>query len=821
MDRQGNQPAIRFISANITIADLKGTVETFAGQYDVRRFIRDFEAVSLQCGWTDQQKTILVKCFVDGAPKSFLRVINTSSWSEVKRELLDEFELGFSAAVVHRKLSSRRKQTHETPQEYCIAMREIASAAPIEEADVVHYMIHGLGLDKNEILFFGAAGTFQELRELLRRYNKVNSKESFTTNAPEQNMDKIFSQQARTGLRETASSGPSLGEGHRYKKSTKCYNCNNVGHISSCCPIARRSSNSCFRCGNPEHHFLNCPLNSIVSSSVQVANIQNESGREYEFFEKVSFSLSSKLLKTNICANVLLDTGSPVSFIQAQFIPPVFIFSANKLQFNLVGINGSRMDVIGKVKVSVEFRDYLPTELEMLVVRNNTMYSVAILGRDFFEKRGLRLLPNRHTDCMPVSIRRVDVVEKQEEQIACNELLAIDTGEEPRFEINPKFSKTLYQHIQGLVNNCQNTSFPLTDNSAIEMRIRLSKEASFYSGPRRLSYLEKEQVRKILDGLLAQKIIRPSHSEFSSPIVLARKKDGSVRMCVDYREVNKVTVRDNYPLPLIEDQIDMLHGKRFFTCLDLKDGFHHVRMSEESIKYTSFVTPLGQFEYLRMPFGLKNAPSVFQRFINTIFRQLIDSNKVQIYMDDILVATTTIDEHIHILSEVFELIKQSSLSLNLNKCKFLFEEIDYLGYRVSAAGIRPNPQNIEAVEGFPVPKNTRDVRSFLGLCSYFRKFIRGFATIAKPLSDLIRKDEQFQFGDAEMEVFNYLKKTTTECTCVGVIFTHGRNGAPLRRQQFRLWGYSVAAENRQAVASGILLFEAYDGGRVPIPQLRA
>lgn len=222
-------------------------------------------------------------------------------------------------------------------------------------------------------------------------------------------------------------------------------------------------------------------------------------------------------------------------------------------------------------------------------------------------------------------------------------------------------------------------------------------------------------MKVILNKMLKQKIIRPSQSCFSSPIVLVSKKCGALRMCVDYRELNKITVRDNYPLPLIEDQIDRLHNKKYSSCLDLKDGFHHVRVADESVKYTSFVTPMGQFEFLRMPFGLKNAPSVFQRYINAMFRPLIDSNEVHIYMDDIMIATSTVGEHIQVLCKVFAVIRDNALKLKLSKCKFLFEKVDYLGYQVSQAGIQPNSGNIEAIEGFPVSKNTRDVHSFCGL----------------------------------------------------------------------------------------------------------
>lgn len=161
-------------------------------------------------------------------------------------------------------------------------------------------------------------------------------------------------------------------------------------------------------------------------------------------------------------------------------------------------------------------------------------------------------------------------------------------------------------------------------------------------------------------------------------------------MCVDYRGLNKVTVRDNYPLPLIEDCIENLEGKKYFTVLDLRSGFHQVKVAANSMKYTSFVTPSGQYEYTRMPFGLKNAPAVFQRFINDIFRDFLDEGLIIIYMDDLLLATEDMATHKRLLKEILRRLACRGLLLNLEKCKFGYEQIEYLGYAVTAAGIRPS-----------------------------------------------------------------------------------------------------------------------------------
>lgn len=183
--------------------------------------------------------------------------------------------------------------------------------------------------------------------------------------------------------------------------------------------------------------------------------------------------------------------------------------------------------------------------------------------------------------------------------------------------------------------NVQRPLNPAVENT---MKLTLTSDKPFSCTPRRLSHDEKSKLRHILDDLLAKGIIRESTSEYASPIVLTKKKTGETRMCIDFRTLNKVTTRDNFPLPLIEDQLDLLEGKKYFTTLDLKDGFFHVKMHDDSIKYTSFVTPLGQYEYLRMPFGLKGAPLKFQRYVTQVFKDQINAGEISVYIWMILLS---------------------------------------------------------------------------------------------------------------------------------------------------------------------------------------
>lgn len=222
---------------------------------------------------------------------------------------------------------------------------------------------------------------------------------------------------------------------------------------------------------------------------------------------------------------------------------------------------------------------------------------------------------------------------------------------------------------------------------AYEVSIHVTDEAPFYCNPRRYSLHERSHMRSTIKDLMEKGMVRPSTSPYASPVVMAKKKDDQYGMCIDYKVLNKKTIRVNFPMPLIEDCIDHLDGKKIFSLLDLKSGFHQVRMAESSIKYAAFITAEGQYEYTVMPFGLKNAPAEFQIYINTIFRDLLDKQLITVYMDDIMIATADTETHFKILTEVLKRLSDRGLKLNLDKSKFLYRKLDYLGYSVTADGL--------------------------------------------------------------------------------------------------------------------------------------
>ena len=320
-------------------------------------------------------------------------------------------------------------------------------------------------------------------------------------------------------------------------------------------------------------------------------------------------------------------------------------------------------------------------------------------------------------------------------------------------------------HLAGLITEHKDvfaaSSADLGHYNRSEHHIDTGSSPPLKAKPRRYSPGDRNAMAKEVTNLLEAGVIRPSQSPWSSNPLLVPKPDHTVRMCVDYRPLNQVTVGDAYPMPRCEDIFDGIGEARLFSKIDLKSGFHQIPVNPRDIPKTAFSTPHGTFEYIKMPFGLKNAPATFQRAMDQVLVGAT-STFVKVYMDDLLVYSQTEGDHFTHLQLVLQALRAAGLKASPTKCAFAQTETTYLGHLITSAGIAPSADKVTAVSRLDPPTDVTQLRAFLGLTGYYRRFVKGYANIAVPLTALLKKENHFEWTPARQEAFEVLKATIVE-----------------------------------------------------------
>lgn len=290
--------------------------------------------------------------------------------------------------------------------------------------------------------------------------------------------------------------------------------------------------------------------------------------------------------------------------------------------------------------------------------------------------------------------------------------------------------------------------------------------------PRRLGPMRSAEAKQKVTDLLINEKITESLSPYSAPVLFVTKKDGTLRMVMDYRALNKITVKNAYPLPRIDDLLDKLHGATPFSKFYLQQGYNQVRINPDDCHKTAFTTPFGHFEWRVLASGLCNAPATFMHLMNTVLSPFLD-DCVILYLDDILVHSKSKEDHLRHLRAVLSTLRDHQLYAKHSKCAFNQSEVEFLGHVVNADGISMDPHKVDAVRNWPVPRTVLDIQRFLGLTGFYRKFIAGYANLALPMTDLLKKDTKFRWGPEQQSSFDALIAAMTSAPLLHIADRNG------------------------------------------------
>lgn len=533
-------------------------------------------------------------------------------------------------------------------------------------------------------------------------------------------------QKQRSEKKETAESKP-----------IECYNCGKLGHKSPDCRSPRKE-----RPGKAVRKIEAGEIDDNEEQPTPVCNVISKQNDGRRFNAKIF----GEIQEGNV--TVLLDTGADLNVIHpkvvAQFESTGIVVIKTPVTYRTASGEGSAAH---QVALDVEVSRGL-----LMPVRIRTIFAVAdcgenmILGWPWLEEHSLtRLLVQEDPDkLMPEDI-----------------LDAMEPESSPAHETYWE-DKQLEDDTKELLDPFDDLFGPLGIPAKVPaFKIQITSDADLPKvKPRRLSPEQRDEVRRQVAHLIELGIVRPSTSPYSSPVVLQKKKDGSFRMCIDYRQLNTATKNMALPMPNGKDVLYRMSGSKYFARIDMAKGFHQIALEEESIQYTAFSTLDGLYEYTTMPFGLKNPSGFFQA---TMERVLAGIPRCEVFVDDIIIHGQTPAEYLEGLRSVLERLSQQGFRLNRDKCSFGLQTVEYLGHILSSEGITLSDSRKAAVKDIPTPKNVKELRSFLGFVNYFRDFVPDMASISKPLYALTKKKAKFQWLEPQQQAFVRLRAATAAC----------------------------------------------------------
>ncbi|XP_062699434.1 uncharacterized protein LOC134284508 [Aedes albopictus] len=603
---------------------------------------------------------------LNGAAKLWFSGVTVNTWDDFKTALIRDFPTSVDAVGIHQAMINRKKLPQESIKTYFYSHVALGRKGKLPDEALIKYIVLGLGQ--------------------IRYYYSSEYPAGFT--------------QAAEMVRRTKTSGvPSA--------NIKCYRCNGEGHVAANCSVKNAGKSNanfeCYRCNQKGHIAKNCNKSAPKQFSRPMQEIHQP----------------SNFVKTVIIGNseidALYDCGSAVTTIKESCAG--VLNSIEPCDISLVGFGGNKVQVRGKSAEMIKV-DGIEVESDVCIVPNKVQWNSMIIGRDILDREDIRFVKEKG------SVRIENRVESQNDErqsgpspgqrgtqsnvysiqayepIVAEEINVNSVGEE-----REKIFELIKCYRQCFAKNYREMGTAKGCEMVIEL---IGPEKPIHTKQYPMEYSREKVVESTVNDLLAANIVRPSSSSYNSPTVLVRKKNGDWRMVVDYRAVNAKTVKDSWPMPVIEDCLNRLVGNRLFTAVDLFRGYHQIPISENSRRFTAFSTPFGHFEFVKMPFGLSNGSAVFQRMIDTVIAPL-RSVGIVVYLDDAIFGGRDVNDVLKKFEALLKRLMECGLTINLEKTQFLKTSLDFLGHEVSEGEIRPGKEKIRAISEFPQPVNVRNI----------------------------------------------------------------------------------------------------------------
>ncbi|KAA0059723.1 pol protein [Cucumis melo var. makuwa] len=703
--------------------------------------------------------------------------VHKITWEQFKENFYAKF---FSANVKHAKLQEflNFEQGDMTVEQYDAEFDMLSRFAPDvvrDEAARMEKFVRGLRLDLQGIVRALRPATHADALRIaldLSLPERADSSKATGRGSDlgqkrkvETQPDVVPQRTLRSGgvfqrhRRELAAAGRTLRE------LPACTTCGRV-HGGRCLA----GSGVCFRCRLPGHTADVCPRKPFETTPPQPSASQQ--GRVFattrQEAERAGTVVTGTLPILGHYAFVLFDSGSSHSFISSVFVQHVGL-EVEPLGSVLSVSTPSGEVLLSKEQIKACWVEIANHMLDVTLLVLDMQDFDVILGMDWlsanhanidcfgkevvfnppsgasFKFRGAGMV------CIPKVISAMKA-SKLLSQGTWGILASVVDIREP--EVSLSSEPVVREYPDVFPDELPGLPPPREVDFAIELE---PGTAPISRAPYRMAPAELKELKVQLQELLDKGFIRPSVSPWGAPVLFVKKKDGSMRLCIDYRELNKVTVKNRYPLPRIDDLFDQLQGATVFSKIDLRSGYHQLRIRDGDIPKTAFRLRYGHYEFVVMSFGLTNTPAVFMDLMNRVFKDFLDSFVI-VFIDDILIYSKTEAEHEEHLHQVLETLRANKLYAKFSKCEFWLRKVTFLGHVVSSEGVSVDPAKIEAVTNWPRPSTVSEIRSFLGLAGYYRRFVEDFSRIASPLTQLTRKGTPFVWSPACESSFQELKQ---------------------------------------------------------------